>query len=558
MELRSKQITRGVTRAPQRALLSALGVADDDLERPFVGIANAWNDIVPGHLHLRDLAQFVKKGIHLAGGIGFEFGTIGICDGIAMGHGGMRYALPSRENIADSIELMAQAHQFDGLVMVGSCDKIVPGMLIATLRLNLPTLVVTGGPMRAGYFEGTDVTLVSAFEAVGRVQAGTMTEADLEELVSCACPGCGSCQGLYTANTMACITEVLGLSLPYCATTPAVDARRRRIAESSGKRIVNLIMNDVTPREIVTEASFRNAITLDMLIGGSTNTALHLPAIAHEAGISLPLTLFDEISARTPHIASLNPFGKYTMSDLDAAGGIPGVMNRAKTLLHNELTCSGKRIHEIADDAHVNDDAIIHPLDSPIHPTGGITVLFGNLAPEGAVVKSAGVSDDMLRYTGKARVFDSEDEAMQAILAGSVREGHVVVVRYEGPRGGPGMPEMLAPTAAISGMGLKVPLITDGRFSGGTRGAAIGHVSPEAANGGPLGLLRNGDQITIDIPNHRVDVSLSDDILAARKAAWAPVRKDAAGYLQRYAAAVSSASDGAILRTRGQDTGSHS
>jgi len=549
MELRSKEITRGVARAPQRALLNALGVGEEDLERPFVGIANAWNEIVPGHLHLRDLAEFVKKGIHLAGGIAFEFGTIGICDGIAMGHSGMRYALPSRENIADSVELMAQAHQFDGLVMVGSCDKIVPGMLMAALRVNVPTMVVTGGPMRAGYYEGTDVTLVSTFEGVGCVQAGTMTEAHLEELVSRACPGCGSCQGLYTANTMACMTEMLGLSLPYCGTTPAVDARRRRIAEATGKRIVDLIVNGVTPRDIVTEASFRNAIILDMLIGGSTNTALHLPAIAHEADISLPLTLFDELSAQTPHIASLNPSGPYTMSDLDAAGGVPGLMKRARTLLRNEMTCSGKSVHEIADEAHIRDDAIIRPLDDPVHATGGITVLFGNLAPDGAIVKSAGVRDDMLRYTGKARVFNSEDEAMQAILAGSVSEGQVVVVRYEGPRGGPGMPEMLAPTAAISGMGLSVPLITDGRFSGGTRGAAIGHISPEAAEGGPLGLLHDGDEITIDIPNHRLAVQLTDEVLAARKATWTPVRKDIiGGYLKRYAAAVSSASNGAILR----------
>jgi dihydroxy-acid dehydratase len=549
MELRSREITRGVARAPQRALLNALGVGEEDLERPFVGIANAWNEIVPGHLHLRDLAEFVKKGIHLAGGIAFEFGTIGICDGIAMGHSGMRYALPSRENIADSVELMAQAHQFDGLVMVGSCDKIVPGMLMAALRVNVPTMVVTGGPMRAGYYEGTDVTLVSTFEGVGCVQAGTMTEAHLEELVSRACPGCGSCQGLYTANTMACMTEMLGLSLPYCGTTPAVDARRRRIAEATGKRIVDLIVNGVTPRDIVTEASFRNAIILDMLIGGSTNTALHLPAIAHEAGIALPLTLFDELSAQTPHITSLNPSGPYTVSDLDAAGGVPGLMKRARTLLLNEMTCSGKSVYEIADEAHIRDDAIIRPLDDPVHATGGITVLFGNLAPDGAIVKSAGVRDDMLRYTGKARVFNSEDEAMRAILAGSVSEGQVVVVRYEGPRGGPGMPEMLAPTAAISGMGLSVPLITDGRFSGGTRGAAIGHISPEAAEGGPLGLLHDGDEITIDIPNHRLAVQLTDDVLAARKAKWTPVRKDIiGGYLKRYAAAVSSASNGAILR----------
>ena len=548
MALRSKEITRGLARAPQRALLKALGLTDDDLERPFIGIANAWNEIVPGHLHLRDLAEFVKKGVHTAGGVAFEFGTIGICDGIAMGHKGMRYALPSRESIADSIELMAQAHQFDGLVLVGSCDKIVPGMLMAALRLDLPAMVVTGGPMRSGQYQGTDLTLVSTFEGVGRVQGGTMTEAELEELVNRACPGCGSCQGLYTANTMACLTEVLGLALPYCATAPAVDARRRRIAQNTGKRVVELIRDEVTPRAIVTEAAFRNAITLDMLIGGSTNTALHLPAIANEAGIRLPITLFDELSARTPHISYMNPSGPYTMSDLDAAGGIPGIIKRARTLFSNEMTCSGMTLYEIADSAFIYRDDVIRPLDDPVHTTGGITVLYGNIAPDGAIVKSAGVSDDMLSSTGTARVFNSEDDAMHAILSGNIKEGHVVVVRYEGPKGGPGMPEMLAPTSALSGMGLKVPLITDGRFSGGTRGAAIGHISPEAAEGGPLGLLHDGDRITIDIPNHQLTAHVTDDELVARKATWGPPEKDLSGYLKRYAASVSSAIEGAILR----------
>jgi len=554
MALRSKEITRGLTRAPQRALLKALGLTDEDLERPFVGVANAWNEIVPGHLHLRELTEFVKKGVYSGGGVAFEFGTIGICDGIAMGHSGMRYALPSRENIADSIELMAQAHQFDGLVMVGSCDKIIPGMLMAALRLDLPALLVTGGPMKAGYYQGTELTLVSTFEGVGCVQAGAMTEARLEELVERACPGCGSCQGLYTANTMACMTEILGLSLPYCATTLAVDARKRRIAEDSGRKIVDLILNEVTPRSIVTEASFGNAITVDMLIGGSTNTALHLPAIAHEADIPLPLSLFDEISMRTPHICSMNPNGPYTMSDLDDAGGVPAIMKRAKDLLSNEMTCSGKGIYQIADEAQIYRDDVIRPLDDPAHATGGITVLYGNLAPDGAIVKSAGVSDEMLRYTGKARVFNSEDGAMEAVLAGSIREGQVVVVRYEGPRGGPGMPEMLAPTAAISGMGLKVALITDGRFSGGTRGPAIGHISPEAADGGPLALIEDDDEITIDIVNRRLTAHLTADELAARKVNWAPVKKQVVGYLRRYAAFVSSASRGAIL-TESRQTG---
>ncbi|MDD1721347.1 MAG: dihydroxy-acid dehydratase, partial [Euryarchaeota archaeon] len=403
------------------------------------------------------------------------------------------------------------------------------------------------GPMRAGYYQGTELTLVSVFEGVGCVQAGTMSEAHLEELVNRACPGCGSCQGLYTANTMACITEILGLSLPYCATTLATDARKKRIAEQTGTKIVDLVSKEMKPRDIVTDASFRNAIVLDMLIGGSTNTVLHLPAIAHEAGISLPLTLFDDISAHTPHICAMAPSGPYTMSDLDRAGGIPGVMKRAKTLLSNEMTYSGKDVYRIADEARVENDAVIRPLDDPAHATGGITVLYGNLAPDGAVVKSAGVSDDMMRFQGRARVFDAEAEAMQAILKGSVEEGEVIVIRYEGPRGGPGMPEMLAPTAALSGMGLKTPLITDGRFSGGTRGPAIGHISPEAAEGGPLGLLKNGDEISIDITNHRLTVDLTDGEFAARRATWRPLEKNVKGCLQRYAALVSSASHGAIL-----------
>ncbi len=550
MALRSKQITKGLTRAPQRALLKALGLTDDDLERPFIGVANAWNEIVPGHVHLRNIAESVKMGVHRAGGVAFEFGTIGICDGIAMGHTGMRYALPSRENIADSIELMAQAHQFDGLVLIGSCDKIIPGMLMAALRINVPALVVTGGPMHAGYYQGTELTLISVFEGVGCVQAGTMSEAHLEELVNRACPGCGSCQGLYTANTMACITEMLGLSLPYCATTLATDARKRRIAEETGTRILELVSEGTTPRDVVTDASFRNAIALDMLIGGSTNTALHLPAIAHEAGISLSLALFDEVSARTPHICAMAPSGPYTMSDLDRAGGVPGVMKRAKALLNNEMTCSGKGVYRIADEASIDNDAVIRPLGDPVHATGGITVLYGNLAPDGAVVKSAGVSADMMYFQGSARVFNAEAEAMDAILGGSIKERDVIVIRYEGPKGGPGMPEMLGPTAALSGMGLKVPLITDGRFSGGTRGPAIGHISPEAAEGGPLGLLENGDELVIDIANHRLTVHLTDDELAARHARWTPPKKEVTGYLERYTASVGSASHGAILSKR--------
>ncbi len=548
MPLRSKEITRGLPRAPQRALLKALGLTDDDLERPFIGIANAWNEIVPGHIHLRDLSESVKAGVHLAGGIAFEFGTIGICDGIAMGHSGMRYALPSRENIADSIELMAEAHQFDGLVMIGSCDKIVPGMIMAALRLNLPSVVVTGGPMKTGYFQGNELSLVSTFEGVGCVQAGTMTEDELEAIVDRACPGCGSCQGLYTANTMACITEILGLSLPYCATTLAADARKRRIAEDSGKKIVELALNNVRPRDFITAASLRNAITLDMLIGGSTNTALHLPAIANEVDMPLSLEIFDEISKVTPHICDMLPNGPYAMSDLDDAGGIPAIIKRARTLLSDEMTISGKNIYQIADEAQIYNTEVIRQLDDPVHVTGGITVLYGNLAPDGAVVKSAGVSEDMMVYTGKARVFDSEDTAMDAILGGLIRGGDVIVVRYEGPKGGPGMPEMLAPTAAMAGMDLKVALITDGRFSGGTRGPAVGHLSPEAAEGGPIGLLQDGDEIMIDIRNRTLRVNLSDAELTARKAAWAPVKKAVCGYLKRYAAAVTSASSGAILK----------
>ncbi len=548
MPLRSKEIIRGLPRAPQRALLKALGLTDDDFERPFIGIANAWNEIVPGHIHLRDLSESVKAGVHMAGGVAFEFGTIGICDGIAMGHSGMRYALPSRENIADSIELMAEAHQFDGLVMVGSCDKIVPGMIMAALRLNLPSVVVTGGPMRTGYFQGNELSLVSTFEGVGCVQVGTMTEDELEAIVDRACPGCGSCQGLYTANTMACITEIIGLSLPYCATTLAVDARKRRIAEASGKKIVELALKNVRPRDLITAASLRNAIALDMLIGGSTNTALHLPAIANEVDMPLSLEIFDEISKMTPHICDMLPNGPYAMSDLDDAGGVPAIIKQARNLLSNEMTISGKSIYQIADEAQIYNSEVIRPLDDPVHATGGITVLYGNLAPDGAVVKSAGVSDEMMVSTGKARVFDSEDSAMDAILGGLIQEGDVIVVRYEGPKGGPGMPEMLAPTAAIAGMGLKVALITDGRFSGGTRGPAVGHLSPEAAEGGPIGLLHDGDEITVDIRNRTLTVNLSDAELNARKTVWAPVKKEVRGYLKRYAAAVTSASSGAILK----------
>jgi dihydroxy-acid dehydratase len=548
--MRSDIIKKGLIRAPHRALLRSRGLTDEDFDLPFIGIANAWNEAVPGHFHLREIAENVKVGIHLAGGVSFEFGTIGICDGIAMGHSGMKYSLPSREVIADSIELMMQAHCFDGLVCISSCDKIVPGMLMAALRLDLPAIFVTGGPMLPGKFKEEELTLLSVFEGVGRVLSGEMSEAELKLIEERACPSCGSCQGLYTANTMQILTEVLGLSLPYCATTLAISARKREIARESGRRIVELVKENITPSRIVNRKSFENAITVDMLIGGSTNTILHLPAIANEMNIDLSLDLFDSISRRTPNICKLNPAGPHTIKDLDEAGGVPAILKRARELLSNEKTVSGKKIYEIADEAEIYDEEIIRPLNKPYSATGGISILYGNLAEKGAVVKTAAVDQKMLKFQGRASVFDSEEAAIKAIMNGKIQKGSVIVIRYVGLKGAPGMPEMLTPTSAIAGMGLSdsVALITDGRFSGGTRGPCVGHISPEAMDGGLIALVEDGDIISIDIPQRKIELKLSLAEIAERRKKWKPPVRALKGYLARYVRVVSSASEGGILK----------
>ncbi|HTY91020.1 MAG TPA: dihydroxy-acid dehydratase [Methanocella sp.] len=548
--MRSDTVKKGIARTPHRALLKAVGLTDRDFDKPFIGVANAWNDIVPGHKHLRELAEKIKQGIREAGGVPFEFGVIGICDGIAMGHEGMFYSLPSREIIADSIELMTESHRLDGIVMLGTCDKIVPGMLMAALRINIPCVVVTGGPMEPGRLDGRDLTLISSFEGIGSFQAGKMTEAELKRIEDACCPGCGSCQGLYTANTMACMAEALGLSLTGCATAHATSAAKSRIALESGRRVVELVNKGIRPLDIVSRESFINAIRVDQAIGGSTNTVLHLMAIAIEGNVTLELNDFDRISGETPHICHMGPAGPYSMKDLDEAGGIPAILNRLAGMLHDTPTVNGTSLLAIARAAKALNSEIIRPLDSPVHKTGGITVMYGSLAPEGAVVKSGAVSEKMLKFTGKARVFDSEDACNDAIQARQIRPGDVVVIRYVGPRGGPGMPEMLSPTSAIAGMGLaeSVALVTDGRFSGGTRGPCIGHVTPEAADGGMIGLLRDGDVIAIDIPGKRIDVRLSPEEAAARKKGFEPKKKQLKGYLARYARNVTTASLGGLIR----------
>jgi len=538
MNLRSDEIKTGTEKAPHRALLKSLGLQDDDMTKPFIGVANSYTNIVPGHIHLRDIAESVKEGILAAGGIPFEFSTIAVCDGIAMGHIGMRYSLPSREIVADSVEIMLRAHSLDGVVMVTNCDKITPGMLIAAARVDIPSIVVTGGPMAAGKHHGRKVSYASMPEAVGQVAAGKLSEAELLELESDACPGCGSCSGMFTANTMACMTEALGMSLPYCATSLANSAFKMRLARASGKQIVRLVKDDLKPSQILTKAAFQNAITVDLALGGSTNTTLHLPAIAKEAGVTLPLSTFDEVGRKVPHICSMIPSGVHAMEDLDLAGGIPAVEKELRDHLNlNQLTVSGRTVGENIQNAEVQDRNVIRPLSDPVHKEGGIAILTGNLAPKGAVIKSAGVSEKMMKHTGPAKVYDSENEALTAIRGKQIVPGDVVVIRYEGPRGGPGMPEMLFPTATIAGMGLaeSVALITDGRFSGATRGGSIGHVAPEAFDGGPIAVIQNGDVITIDIPNRVLKVELSYEELKTRLAAWKPrPPKISKGILSRY------------------------
>ncbi|MCL6612151.1 MAG: dihydroxy-acid dehydratase [Peptococcaceae bacterium] len=552
--MRSDSIKRGIEKAPHRSLLRALGFIDQELERPMIGVVNSFNEIVPGHMHLNDIAGAVKAGVRLAGGTPVEFPAIAVCDGIAMNHSGMKYSLASRELIADSIEVMAEAHQFDGLVLVTACDKVVPGMLMAAARINIPAIVISGGPMLAGRFRGQNVSLSNLFEAVGRVRAGAMTEEELCELEEATCPGCGSCAGMFTANSMNCLTEALGMALPGNGTVPAVSSARRRLAKLTGIRAVELVREGLRPSDILTMRAFENGLAVDMALGCSTNTVLHLPAIASEAGLEIDLDMINRISERTPNLCKLSPMGPHFMQDLDEAGGIPAVMAELskKNLLHLDLpTVSGKTAGRIIEGRKVIRPEVIRSVEDPYSPSGGIAILRGNLAPGGAVVKKAGVDPEMLVHSGPARVFNSEEEAVEALIAGKIKKGDVIVIRYEGPRGGPGMREMLTPTATVMGLGLDkdVALITDGRFSGATRGASIGHVSPEAADGGPIAAVREGDIIDIDIPGNAINVRIGNEEMEARLREWKrPEPRVKKGYLVRYAGLVTSASTGAVLR----------
>lgn len=552
--MRSSIIKEGPECAPKRSLLKATGVTDSEMKKPFIAVVNSWNDIIPGHIHLNKLAEAVKAGIRNAGGIPFEFHTIGICDGIAMGHEGMKYSLPSREVIEDTIELMVKAHQFDGMVLIPTCDKIVPGHIMAAGRLDIPSIVVTGGPMLPGYVDDEYTDFISVSEGVGANKVGKLSDEELKRLENLSCTGAGSCAGMFTANTMACMTEALGLSLPGCATAHAVDAKKTRIAKESGERIVEMVRENLTPTQIVTLKSFENAIKVDMAIGGSTNTTLHLPAIAHEFGIELTLDAFDKLSRETPHLISLRPGGSNFMLHFDRAGGVQAIMQRLAPKLHLEqLTATGKTVGENLKELDIVNPKlnkeIIATLENPIHAEGGIAVLKGSLAPDGSVVKQTAVDPKMYVYTGPARVYDCEDDAMRSILENQVKPGDVVIIRYEGPKGGPGMREMLAATASLGGMGLleSVALITDGRFSGGTRGLSIGHVSPEAIEGGPIALVKDGDLIEINIPERNLNLKVSEEELKKRKAAFVPPKKEVTGYLARYQRSVHSANTGGIV-----------
>lgn len=550
--MRSAKIKKGLERVPHRALLYATGIPKTEMNKPFIGVATSFTDIIPGHIGMRDLERFIEKGVHTGGGYPFFFGIPGICDGIAMGHSGMHYSLPSRELIADMVETVAQAHQLDGLVLLTNCDKITPGMLMAAARINIPSIVITAGPMLSGHYKNRRLNLTSdTFEAVGKYKKGLIKDEEMEALEMCACPGAGSCQGMYTANTMACVTEALGMSLPKCATELAVSANKRRIAFESGRRVVELVRKNITPRKIMTKKAFENAIMVDLALGGSTNTALHIPAIAHETGIDLSLETFDVISKKTPHIANMIPGGQHYMEDLDNAGGIPAVLKRLRRGLNDNITVSGRRVFEIADSAIVFDEDVIRPLNKAYHKQGGIAILRGNIAPDGAVVKQSAVSQNVMRFEGTAKVYDSEEKGMKAILAGKIRSGDVVVIRYEGPKGGPGMREMLSTTATIAGMGLSesVALITDGRFSGGTRGPCIGHISPEAMEGGPIAVIRDGDRILIDITKRKIELLVPDEEIKKRLSQWKPPKpKITMGYLSRYARMVTSAGKGAVMK----------
>jgi len=552
--MRSDLMKKGIERSPHRSLFKAMGYTDEEISRPIIGIANSANEVIPGHQHLAEIAACVKAGVRMAGGTPMEFSTIGVCDGIAMGHKGMKYSLISRELIADSVEIMATAYPFDGLVLVCDCDKIVPGMMMAMLRLNIPAILVSGGPMLAGNLKGRAIDLISVFEGVGAKSSGKIDDNELAGLEDAACPGVGSCSGMFTANSMNCLSEALGLSLPKNGTIPAVMAARRRLAKEAGVKIMELIEKDIKPLDIATRHAFENAITVEMALGSSTNTVLHLKAIAHEAGVDLDLRLFNEISERTPNLCRIAPAGPTHLEDLDRAGGIPAVMCELdkKGLLYSDLmTVTGKSLGENISSAKNLDTDVIRPIESPYSQDGGLAILFGNLAPDGAVVKKSAVDPSMLKHTGSARVFDSEEDAMAAILSRNIRKGDVVVIRYEGPKGGPGMREMLSPTSALAGAGLDkdVALITDGRFSGGTRGAAIGHISPEAQEGGPIAVVEEGDTIEIDIPARSINLKLREEELNLRLNAWKqPDYKVKKGYLYRYARQVSSASTGAIFR----------
>ncbi|NDV24195.1 dihydroxy-acid dehydratase [Desulfovibrio sp. JC022] len=554
--MRSKKMTGGLEKAPHRSLLYALGMSKDEVNRPLIGICNAANEIIPGHVHLHTITRAVKDGVRLAGGVPMEFPAIGVCDGLAMNHAGMRYSLPSREIIADSIEIMATAHPFDALVLIPNCDKIVPGMLMAALRLNIPTIVISGGPMLAGRKDGKKVDLITVFEGVGQVKTGNMTEDELTVLEQSACPTCGSCSGMFTANSMNCLSETIGLALPGNGTIPAVMAERTRLAKAAGSQIMTLLEKDIKPRDIVTEQSLKNAVTMDMALGCSTNTVLHLPAIFNEAGLNLDLTVFDEISRNTPNLCKLSPAGPDHIEDLNTAGGIQGVMaelSKTGRIELDPMTVTGKSVGDNLKElsAGITDHNIVRPVDDPYSKEGGIAVLFGNIAEDGCVVKQSAVAPEMMKRTCNAKVYNSEEEAVEAILGNQIVKGDAVVILYEGPKGGPGMREMLTPTSAIAGMGLgaDVALITDGRFSGGTRGAAIGHVSPEAASGGAIGLVQTGDVIEINIPERSINVKLDEGELEKRRAVFKPIEKEMpSAFLKRYSQNVTSASTGAVYK----------
>ncbi len=555
--MKSNDMKKGIERAPHRSLLKSMGLTDEEIRRPLIGIANSANEIIPGHINLDRITEAVKAGIYMAGGTPVEFGTIGVCDGIAMNHIGMKYSLGSRELIADSIEIMAIAHSFDALVMVPNCDKIVPGMLMAAARLDLPTIFISGGPMLAGQHpvkKGEKIDLITVFESVGAVLSGKMTEGELADIEEAACPTCGSCAGMFTANSMNCLTEVIGMGLPGNGTIPAVMAARIRLAKEAGINIMNLYKENITPRKIMTRKAFENALAVDMALGCSTNTVLHLPAIAKEAGVAINLNMINEVSEKTPHLCALSPGGKDRIEDLNTAGGISAVMKELEDagLINSEcVTVSGKTVGENIKNSHILDTEVIRSVKAPYHEQGGLAVLFGNLAPDGCVVKQSAVRDEMLRHEGPARVFNSEEEASEAIMNSRIKKGDVVVIRYEGPQGGPGMREMLTPTSAIAGMNMDahVALITDGRFSGGTRGAAIGHVSPEAMQKGPIAIVQEGDIIAINIPDKTISLKLSEEEINSRFSEWTPPEpKIKSGYMARYAKMVSSASEGAVFK----------